>query len=292
MFPAINKSSKLSYDRTQRVAEGGELEQRLRQGSLYGDMKVVSAALADGAVVDASDQFGNTALMLAATRGRLPVIRELLKAGADMDQVCGDGGTCLHVAARWGQVQAVEEFLRRGADATFEDKNGRTASAVCRNLVKADPNSNPEGVHPKSPVYSSIDDGDSYMGGGHSPSGRSVAGSQYSQQTKLELKMGMSWNTSDNDSDGGSLGSGTMLIDEAAEEAALSAMRRAKQDAFALANACHQLNLSNHEHALQVVVVYSSRACCKCSSLPSLSCVLSLLLQLVTLPSMFVSSAF
>ena len=67
------------------IGHNPRAELALRQGALFGDMTKIRSALAAGARVDACDQFGNTALLLASSRGRINCIRALLKAGADID---------------------------------------------------------------------------------------------------------------------------------------------------------------------------------------------------------------
>ena len=67
------------------IGHNPRAELALRQGALFGDMTQIRSALAAGASVDACDQFGNTALLLASSRGRINCIRALLKAGADID---------------------------------------------------------------------------------------------------------------------------------------------------------------------------------------------------------------
>jgi hypothetical protein len=125
-----------------------EADKALRQGALHGDMDQVMAALASGAYVDCEDQYGNTPLLFAAARGRIPVIRHLLRVGANLDGCGRDGGTALHSAARWGKAKAIEELLRRGADALATDKAGRMALDVARTIVASDTDHCKAGVHP------------------------------------------------------------------------------------------------------------------------------------------------
>jgi ankyrin repeat protein len=55
--------------------------------------------VARGAVVEAKDNHGWTALMYAAENGHVDCVRVLLNAGADMEAKSTDGGTALMSAA-------------------------------------------------------------------------------------------------------------------------------------------------------------------------------------------------
>jgi hypothetical protein len=141
-----------------------EADKNLRHAALHGDIDQVILALENGAYVDCEDQYGNTPLLFAAARGRVPVIRHLLRVGANIDAQGRDGGTPLHSAARWGKAKAVEELLRRGADAMATDSAGRMARDVVRALVAADADRCKAGVHPpevqaSEPSEISLNDG-------------------------------------------------------------------------------------------------------------------------------------
>lgn len=63
--------------------------------ALAGCNKGVSALLAGGAPVDASDELGNTPLIIAAIKGHTDVVNTLLDGGADPNKprkVCDTGG--------------------------------------------------------------------------------------------------------------------------------------------------------------------------------------------------------
>lgn len=60
-------------------------------GAESGDVAEVAKALADGTPVDARDDDGRTALMVAAAHGHLDVVRVLLDAGADVNAQTDEG---------------------------------------------------------------------------------------------------------------------------------------------------------------------------------------------------------
>ena len=69
-----------------------------------------------GADVNATvAESGNTALMLAANRGRLEAVRMLLQAGADPNLKAKDGWTALQAAEMIGDDEIVELLRDAGA---------------------------------------------------------------------------------------------------------------------------------------------------------------------------------
>ncbi len=92
--------------------------------------------LQGGANINASDNNGRTALMEAATMGRIANMRLLLDWGADVNANDKDGNTALMVSAGAGpysavgatySVEPVKLLLARGADIEAQDKHGDTA---------------------------------------------------------------------------------------------------------------------------------------------------------------------
>lgn len=89
--------------------------------------EVVQALLANGADVNAKDRRGWTALMLASRTGSLDVAQALLAKGADVNAKTGDGTTALMLASAGGRLEIVRELLAKGADVDARDANGHTA---------------------------------------------------------------------------------------------------------------------------------------------------------------------
>lgn len=69
------------------------------------------AAAASSSLLDACDSSGNTALMLAASKGNVLAIRRLLQAGCDMFAQNRRGQTALHRSVSRGQMDVVEELM-------------------------------------------------------------------------------------------------------------------------------------------------------------------------------------
>ncbi len=82
----------------------------LEEAVVHGHETVVARLLEGGANVDRRDVDGGTALMLAATAGRLPIVRTLVEAGADVNVTC-DGEYALTCAASSGHL-SVYAYLR------------------------------------------------------------------------------------------------------------------------------------------------------------------------------------
>lgn len=92
---------------------------------------LVAALVVRGAVIDARDANGRTALHEAAQRGRWQVVQALLHHGARMDAPAGDGSTALHLAIQepWphhGVPATVRALLEAGANVNARDTNGQT----------------------------------------------------------------------------------------------------------------------------------------------------------------------
>ena len=69
--------------------------------------------------LDATDEWGNTALHVAARYGNSEMVDILLRNGADIDLMDGCGETALHIAARDGNQDTVVMLMKHGADLMF-----------------------------------------------------------------------------------------------------------------------------------------------------------------------------
>ncbi|XP_049858446.1 kinase D-interacting substrate of 220 kDa B isoform X1 [Schistocerca gregaria] len=77
--------------------------------------------------VDDRDENGTTALIFAATKGKLNFVRELINHGAEVNAEDGDNWTALLCAAKEGYADICEELLEHGADTEHRDMGGWTA---------------------------------------------------------------------------------------------------------------------------------------------------------------------
>lgn len=69
--------------------------------------------------LDATDEWGNTALHVAARYGNSEMADILLRNGADINLMDGCGETALHIAARDGNQDTVVMLMKHGADLMF-----------------------------------------------------------------------------------------------------------------------------------------------------------------------------
>jgi ankyrin repeat protein len=90
------------------------------------DPALVRLLLEYGAKVDAVDQLGQTALMMAAGAGRVETARLLLEYGADPRAQDGEEKTSLMHAAEARRLEMVQLLLERGADIDYRTSRGFT----------------------------------------------------------------------------------------------------------------------------------------------------------------------
>jgi ankyrin repeat protein len=98
----------------------------LMKAASAGDLGATKAAIVAGARVNASNEWGNTPVMLAAQQGQVDVVRTLLRAGASAD---GRGGamTPLAAAALGGHTEVVKLLLANGAQTDTSTETGEPA---------------------------------------------------------------------------------------------------------------------------------------------------------------------
>lgn len=113
-----------------RLASG--LDQQLIRAAARADVVVLRQRIKDGAQVNAVDEWGNTALLLAAREGDLETARALLRAGADVNGRAGPF-TPLGQAALRGHSHMVRLLLRGGAQV---DATGLNEHTPLMNAVK------------------------------------------------------------------------------------------------------------------------------------------------------------
>ncbi|EON62878.1 hypothetical protein W97_02103 [Coniosporium apollinis CBS 100218] len=99
-------------------AQSGRLQRNaLHQTALHNRAECVRLLVDNGALVDAEEGKGDTALHLATWKGHAEVVDALLTHGADIDRLSGrDGNTPLWCAISKGDSALTELFLDRGAD--------------------------------------------------------------------------------------------------------------------------------------------------------------------------------
>lgn len=94
------------------------------------DIKVVKEAISLGADLNAKNNHGYTALMLAALGGgtRLEIAKLLIASGADLNiKNSNSGETTLILAALSNELEVVKLLIELGADINIQDAKGYTA---------------------------------------------------------------------------------------------------------------------------------------------------------------------
>ncbi|KAH0557197.1 hypothetical protein GP486_005013 [Trichoglossum hirsutum] len=81
-----------------------------------GSLEVVKLLVENGAVVDAIDDEGSTALQKASMRGHISIVTYLLEHGADINHTNNIGYTPVLLAAESGFAEIVQLLIDRGAD--------------------------------------------------------------------------------------------------------------------------------------------------------------------------------
>ncbi|MBI2686622.1 MAG: ankyrin repeat domain-containing protein [Acidobacteria bacterium] len=91
---------------------------------------LVTTLLANGAVVEAQDERGRTALYRAAAEGKEQAMRLLLEKKANTDQQATDGSTALLAAVTYGKVGAARLLVEGRANVEQADSSGNTPLMV------------------------------------------------------------------------------------------------------------------------------------------------------------------
>lgn len=99
----------------------------LIHASLRGYVNIVDMLMVAGADVDIQNNYRNTALILAIREGHVDIVKTLLKAKANVDLENDDGMTALMLCSKMGNVNLVKLLIEAGASVDLGGRNGRTA---------------------------------------------------------------------------------------------------------------------------------------------------------------------
>ena len=108
------------------AASQEELVELLVDGARYGDMEDVEMALSHKLPVDSADEYGRTAMHMAAANGHEEVIARLIAAGASVVLKNAEGNTPLHWACLNGHKTVVKTLMDKGASAAVVNNSGKT----------------------------------------------------------------------------------------------------------------------------------------------------------------------
>ena len=113
------------------------MEQALFKAAVQGDLTTLKRLVEEGVNLEARDgPHGWTALIWAASGGKLGCLELLIAKGAKLDAISNDKWTALHQAALCGRAPCVEALLKAGADARLKNKDGDTALDVAQEWGK------------------------------------------------------------------------------------------------------------------------------------------------------------
>jgi hypothetical protein len=99
---------------------------RLREAAVAGWTKIAAEAIRYGAIVDETDEFGTTPLLLASIRGHERIVKLLLDAGADPNRENDDHFSPMVGAAANCNDPVVTLLLRRGANPNVKTQTRQT----------------------------------------------------------------------------------------------------------------------------------------------------------------------
>jgi len=89
--------------------------------ALNGNLEKVKEFIAGGLIVDATDENGSTAMMLAAFNGHTEVVKYLLREGADVNHHDSNDRTALMYASSGPANETVKLLLEAGAEVNVTD---------------------------------------------------------------------------------------------------------------------------------------------------------------------------
>jgi ankyrin repeat protein len=112
---------------------GGETPLTLAARSSTGVERITVMLLDAGADVNATNEYGLTALMDATFRQSAAVVEMLIKRGAGVDTRDHQGRTALQFAAERGNVEAVQALLSSHPNVNAQDDRGNTPLSVSHN---------------------------------------------------------------------------------------------------------------------------------------------------------------
>lgn len=98
----------------------------IHAAAFMGNVKAMEQHVKAGSDLNAKDEYGSSALTIAATFNKIKIAEILINAGADLNVTSQDGSTPLHTAAFFCRTEIVDMLLKKGADKTLKNNYGST----------------------------------------------------------------------------------------------------------------------------------------------------------------------
>ena len=145
-----------------------EPEEKLLKFSRNGDAKGIQQALKSGARLNARNNIGDSALIIASKNNNYDAILLLLDEGAEVNAKNPRGFTPLMAASSEGDVQTIKVLIRNGAKVNATDSSGWTALmwatrynqvSVVKSLINAGAILNIQGDGGETPLILAIKEG-------------------------------------------------------------------------------------------------------------------------------------
>lgn len=121
VMPQLDETSEEQFEGagTDVVPRNGEAKKapaNLMEACILGNVEAVRKFLAQGADINARDEYGNTPLMLACRNCHLDVVKFLLESGCDFTLTDRYSKKAIDIAEDWGYPTIVELLKAYGAD--------------------------------------------------------------------------------------------------------------------------------------------------------------------------------
>ncbi|MBM4222208.1 MAG: hypothetical protein FJ161_00165 [Gammaproteobacteria bacterium] len=100
----------------------------------YASLEVVRALLNAGAITDAKNHEGNTALCLAAIKGKTPYVHMLIEYGAQLNHANNNGYTPVMLAIEKCRIETIQYLVSAGANLYSANKKGLHAFAMAQSV--------------------------------------------------------------------------------------------------------------------------------------------------------------
>ncbi|HET9646525.1 MAG TPA: ankyrin repeat domain-containing protein, partial [Burkholderiaceae bacterium] len=104
--------------------------QAFHYAAMGGDPRIIKILHGGEVEVDVPTSDGQTALMIAASHGKIDATQLLLNFGANIEATDERGWTALHHAASRSEAEAVDLLLQKGADPHALTANGSSALSI------------------------------------------------------------------------------------------------------------------------------------------------------------------